>query len=105
METMVENRRQERTDLNWPVSVWMPECNRFFNGISANISKSGVLMNMPIATPVKVGNIVELNFPRTKSLAEEKGSYSRIKSGKVVRIDRNNVVVDAKVEVAVVFDS
>ena len=42
METsVIEQRKDARSDLAWPVSVWLPEANRFFNGKSINISKSG----------------------------------------------------------------
>jgi hypothetical protein len=37
------------------------------------------------------------------ALAERKGSYSRIKSGKVVRVEREDVPVDASIGVAVEF--
>ncbi len=105
METVVEQRHEQRTELLWPVSVWLPEANRFFNGQSANISKTGVFVEMPMTTPVREGNVVEMNFPRTTSLAEKKGSYARIKSGKVVRVERSSLLSDARVGVAVHFDS
>ena len=103
METLVENRKNSRTDLSWPVSVWLPEANRFFNGRSANISKSGVLVEMPLTVPVQKGHTLEMNFPRTQELAEEKGGFSRIKSGKVVRVERKNMLEDARISVAVQF--
>src|SRR5512133_1426250 len=65
METLVEQRRERRTDFSWPVSVWLPEADRFFNGRRANISKTGALVNVPLSTPAREGSIVELNFPRT----------------------------------------
>jgi hypothetical protein len=83
--------------------MWLPEANRFFNGRSANISKTGAMVTMPLSTPVKEGHIVEMNFPRTGILAMQKGSYARIKSGKVVRVDRNSVLDDACIGVAVQF--
>ena len=103
MGTMVEQRADNRTDLAWPVSMWLPEANRFFNGRSANISRTGVMVAMPMKTPVKEGHIVEINFPRTNALALQKGSYARIKSGKVVRIDRKSMVQSASIGVAVQF--
>ena len=73
MEAISEQRTQPRTDLTWPVSVWLPQCNRFFNARTANISSGGLLAKMPVTTPVKEGSIVEVNLPRTHSLAKEKG--------------------------------
>lgn len=104
METLVEQRREERTDLAWPVSVWLPEANRFFNGRSANISKVGVYIRVPIVTPVRPGSVVELNFPRTDTLAQEKGQYARIKKGCVVRVDRQNTLDDASIGLGIAFE-
>ena len=103
METLIEQRKENRTEISWPVSVWLPEANRFFNGKSSNISKTGTLVMVPMTTPIRMGNIVEVNFPRTETLAKEKGSFARIKSGKVVRIERKNVLSDAKIGVAIEF--
>ena len=76
METVVDQRKHNRTNLNWPVSVWLPQANRFFNGRSTNISKTGVLVSLPMTTPVRLGHKVEINFPRTTTLAREKGQFA-----------------------------
>jgi hypothetical protein len=104
METAVEQRKERRTDLVWPVSVWLPEAGRFFNGRSANISKVGVFITVPITTPIRAGSIVELNFPRTDVLASEKGQYARIKKGRVVRVDRQGTLDDANIGVGIAFE-
>ncbi len=102
-ETLVENRRDSRTTLNWPVSVWLPEANRFFNGRSCNVSKTGVFLRLSLTAPIRSGHIVELNFPRTPDLAKEKGQFARIKKGKVVRIDRKNMLETAEIGVGIAF--
>ena len=104
METLTEQRKQTRTNLSWPVSLWLPNANRFFNGRSHNISKTGVFVTLPMTTPVRAGHVVEINFPRTTTLAKEKGQFARIKSGKVVRVDRANTLKDANIGVAVAFE-
>ena len=104
METLIEQRRDIRTDLCWPVSLWLPDANRFFNGQSSNISKTGVLITLPMTVPVKAGNTVEINFPRTEALAKEKGRFARIKSGKVVRIERKDMLKNANIGVAIAFE-
>lgn len=104
METLIEQREEARSNLSWPVSIWIPEANRFFNGRSANISKKGVLIKVPMTMPVRLGHVVEINFPRTAALAEEKGQFARIKSGKVVRVDRKNMLKSAEIGVAVSFN-
>ena len=104
METVVEQRKDVRTDLSWPVSIWMPEANRFFNGRSFNISKTGVFLTAPLTTPIHKDHIVEINFPRTTSLAKEKGQFARIKTGRVVRVERRNMLEDANIGIAVHFE-
>ncbi len=104
METLIEQRKEARSNLSWPVSVWIPEANRFFNGRSANISKKGVFITVPMTIPVRLGHVVEINFPRTVTLAKEKGQFARIKTGKVVRVDRKNMLKSAEIGVAVSFN-
>jgi hypothetical protein len=104
METLIEQRITDRTTLSWPVSIWLPEANRFFNGRSSNISKTGVFVLVPMTAPIRAGHTVEINFPRTVALAKEKGQFARIKSGKVVRVERRNMLKDANIGVAVQFD-
>ena len=104
METLIEQRKDARTAVSWPVSVWLPEANRFFNGRSSNISKTGVFVTVPITMPVRLGHTVEINFPRTVTLAKQKGQFARIKSGKVVRVDRKNMLKDASIGVAIAFE-
>jgi hypothetical protein len=44
-----------------------------------------------------------MNFPRTTTLAQEKGQYARIKSGQVVRVERKDMLKTAKIGVALAF--
>jgi len=101
----VEQRKNIRTQVAWPVSVWLPEANKFFNGRSTNISSSGVLVRVPATTPLRAGHVVELNFPRTMALAKRKGSFARIKSGRVVRVERGEVLEDATIGIGIVFEA
>ena len=103
MQATVEQRTESRNQVSWPVSVWMPEANRFFHGRSCNISRTGVFITLPVATPIRPGHTVELNFPRTEALAKEKGQFARIKTGKVVRVERNNLLENAEIGVGIAF--
>ena len=103
LETSVENRKFNRTDLSWPVSLWLPEANRFFNGRTINVAKGGVLLSLPMSVPIRPGHVVEINFPRTMSLAKKKGQFARIKSGKILRVERDSLTNDATIGVAVQF--
>jgi hypothetical protein len=104
MQTLIEQRTDSRNKVAWPVSVWIPQANRFFNGRSCNISRTGVFITLPLTTPIQAGHTVELNFPRTESLAQEKGQFARIKCGKVVRVDRNNLLENAEIGVGIAFN-
>ena len=104
METIVEQRKDTRTNITWPVSIWLPEASRFFNGQSSNISKTGVFVTLPLTTPIREGHLVEMNFPRTTPLAKEKGGFARIKGGKVLRVERRNMIRDANIGVAIQFE-
>ena len=104
MGTSVEQRKERRTDLAWPVSVWLPEASRFFNGRSANISKVGAFVTVPMTTPVRRGSAVELNFPRTDALAERKGQFARIRRGRVVRVDRKATLEEATIGLGIAFE-
>lgn len=104
METaVVEQRKDTRSDLIWPVSIWLPQANRFFNGKSANVSKGGAYLTLPMTAPVRVGHEIEVNFPRTKGLAKKKGQYARIKCGKVLRVERKQMLKNATIGCAVQF--
>jgi len=104
MQATLEQRTENRNSVSWPVSVWMPDANRFFYGRSCNISRTGVFITLPVTTPIQTGTEVELNFPRTQTLAKEKGQYARIKTGRVVRIDRENLLENAEVGVGIAFN-
>jgi hypothetical protein len=103
METLVEQRKEARTTLSWPVSIWLPEASRFFNGRSANVSKAGAFLSVPVPAPFRTGHVVEVNFPRTEALAQERGSFARIKSGKVVRVERQHMLKDGNIGIAIAF--
>ena len=102
--TTVEQRQEIRQDLSWPISIWLPEANRFFNGKSINVSKGGAFISVPMTTPVASGNEIEINFPRTQTLAKEKGQYARIKNAKVLRVDRKQMLSSGTIGIAVEFD-
>ena len=103
MQAIAEQRKENRSTLAWPVSVWLPEANRFFNGRSCNVSKTGVFVKLPLTAPLRSGHIVEMNFPRTTDLAKEKGKFARIKKGKVVRIELKNMLETAEIGVGIAF--
>jgi len=104
MEAVLEQRTEARSTIAWPVSVWLADANRFFNGCSANVSRTGAYIKVPMTTPVRAGQIVEINFPRSQALAMEKGQFARIKTGTVVRVERNGMLENAEIGVAVSFN-
>jgi hypothetical protein len=104
MQALVEQRKDSRSSVSWPVSVWIPEANRFVTGRSCNISRTGVFVTLPVTAPIRTGHLVELNFPRTEVLAKEKGQCARIKSGRIVRVDRTNLLENAEIGVGIAFE-
>lgn len=104
MEAVIEQRKESRTNVSWPVSVWLPSANRFFNGRSSNISKIGVFITVPMTMPIQPGNMVEVNFPRSVALAKQKGQFARIKRGRVVRVERVNILKDGNIGVGIAFE-
>ena len=104
MQTLVEQRKQTRSNVSWPVSIWIPQANRFVVGRSCNVSKTGAFVTLPVTAPVRTGHFVELNFPRTETLAKEKGQFARIKRGKIVRVDRENMLENAEIGVGIAFE-
>ena len=104
MQALTEQRKDIRSNVSWPVSVWIPEANRFVIGRSCNISKTGVYIVLPITAPVRSGRMVEVNFPRTEALAKEKGQFARIKRGRIVRVDRTSLLENAEIGVGIAFE-
>jgi hypothetical protein len=88
MVTLADRRQHKRNDIDWPVSVYHPRLGMFINGRSVDVSSGGAKITLPIAAPIKPGQVVELNFPRTTMLARAAGCYSRIKTAVVVRVDK-----------------
>jgi hypothetical protein len=56
-----------------------------------------------MTAPVRPGLEIEVNFPRTTSLARQKGQYARIKLGKVLRVERTEVLHNGTIGLAVQF--
>ena len=104
MQAVIEQRKETRSNVSWPVSVWIPEANRFVIGRSCNVSKTGVFVTLPLTAPIRTGRRVELNFPRTEGLAQEKGQFARIKGGRIIRVDRKNLLENAEIGVGIAFE-
>ena len=103
MVRAIEQRSSERNDVSWPVSVWNPKADRFFNGRSVNVSSEGALISLPLQTPVCEGQDIEINFPRTEAIAKHKGCYARVKTARVVRIDRSDTLNKAAIKIGLQF--
>ncbi len=98
-----EQRQSKRSIIKWPVSVWHPKASRFFNGRSVNVSKQGALVELPMKTPVQIGQFLEINMPRHEELSRIEGQDARIKKAKVIRIDRNDALESTLVKVGLEF--
>jgi hypothetical protein len=103
MVLALERRSTSRYDLRWPVSMWHPEAEQFFHVQSVNISRNGAMLRVGIKTPLQLGQVVELNFPRTKALASQHGCFARNKLARVVRVDELDYFFAGEVAVALEF--
>lgn len=99
-----DQRASERSSVNWPVSIWHPKASKFFNGRSVNVSSVGALVTMPMKVPVCEGQELEVNFPRTESLAKDKGRFARIKTARVVWVDRSDSLKSTNINVGLKFN-
>ena len=101
---MKEKRKAPRSEFAWPVSAWLPEHSCFYNGRTVNISRLGATITLPLGTPISVGVMIELNFPRTAALAKRFGQAGRIKVATIKRIQRDDSLsINNSVAVAVEF--
>ena len=105
MVSAYEQRQTERSAVQWPVSIWHPKAARFFNGRSVNVSTGGALVVLPMKAPLREGQDLEINFPRSETLAKDKGGFARVKSAHVVRIDRTDSLMSATVKVGLAFSN
>ena len=102
--TTVEQRQEIRQDLSWPISIWLPEANRFFNGKSVNVSKGGAFISVPMTIPVAAGNEIEINFPRTLIEAKAAEFQFTQQEARVLRVDRKQMLHEGSIGIAVEFD-
>ncbi len=87
---MKEKRKALRSEFAWPVSIWLGNYSRFYNGRMVNISRLGAMFTLPLETPISAGEALEINFPRTATLAKRKGQAGRIKVATVKRVQRDD---------------
>jgi hypothetical protein len=83
--------------------MWHPEAEAFFHVQSVNISRAGAMLRISGKTPVRLGEVVELNFPRTKALASQHGCFARNKLARVVRVDETDFFFAGELAVAFEF--
>ena len=91
VEAGIENRKSVRTNLKWPVSLWLPEVKRFYSGTAVNIAEGGVMIKLSVPAPIQAGSLVEINLPRTTSLTKKKDRFGRLKIAKVLRVQRESI--------------
>ena len=105
MTCTYEQRNAQRKVVNWPVSVWHPQAERFFNGRSANISSGGTLLLLPMKAPIREGQEIEINFPHDDNLDLQDDKETYVKKARVVRVDRAEAVHSATIKVGLEFDT
>ena len=95
---MNEKRKADRHEFAWPVCVWLPNANHFYEGRNINVSRTGAMVSWSIVCPVSISDTIEINFPRTAMLAKKYGQAGRIKVGIVKRVKRESDIALVAVE-------
>jgi len=102
MVTQDDRRTAKRYPLQWQVCLWHEASKRFFSGTSANISRTGALLYMPLTAPINLNEKVEVNFP-SPQLPESDRYPAKTFSAKVVRVNRPQSILQGRQAVALQF--
>lgn len=97
-----ERRQDQRYPLSTNVNFLHGPSNREFPGRCVDISKGGMLMYVPVATPVKVGQPLRLSVGSVNR-PEFAGLSEKPVPGAIVRVDRHCLLEEGYVAVGVRF--
>jgi hypothetical protein len=81
-----ERRRGLRIKQTRPVKLYDPRTSRYFPGQTADISASGLRLNLPLSSPIIPGNTLSLHIASNSSFASKR----QMIEAKVIWMQRNN---------------
>ena len=100
--TSAERRMDRRYPLSTSVNFFHGPSNREFPARCVDVSRGGMLMYVPVSTPVKVGQPLRLNVGSV-SRPEFAGLSEKPMDGTIARVDRHRMLEEGYVAVGVRF--
>src|SRR5947209_5884089 len=88
-----ERRRGLRIRQHRPIKIFEPTTHRYFGGQTEDVSATGLRIELPRATPVQIGNLVNVHVglsERGESLANRR----QMIPARVVWVDRSRALRD-----------
>jgi len=99
-----DRRKNKRIILEIPISAWVPAANKFYNGRTLNVSRSGALIKCIRGLPIKPGDQIEINFALTRPKANVVVSFTRVMNCRVTRKFQQNIKQSGNFIFAVCFE-
>jgi hypothetical protein len=98
----LEKRAAQRQPTHEPFAVWHPQAGRWFSARGDNISQSGILISLPLRTPLRKGQCLEISS-QMNSTDHSTIDENPVRSARVVRIDRRDSITTSCIKVALNF--
>lgn len=97
-----ERRRGLRVRQSRPIKVYEPSAARYFGGQTADISSTGLRIELPVATPIRPGRLLNVHVGLS---ADGQGLANRrqMMPAKVVWIDRSRAMQSGRMTAGVEF--
>jgi hypothetical protein len=84
----IERRRGLRIRQNRPVKVLEPTSARYFGGQTADISSTGLRIELPLSAPILIGKVLSLHLG-SDGCGQPLGSRGRMIPARVVWVNRS----------------
>ena|SRR5947209_6737288 len=82
-----ERRRGLRIRQNRPIKIFEPTTHRYFGGQTQDVSATGLRIELPRATPVRIGNLVNVHVGLSEK-GEALANRRQMIPARIVWIDR-----------------
>jgi hypothetical protein len=97
-----ERRRGLRVRQNRPIKLFEPTTSRYFGGQTEDVSATGLRVELPAYTPVRVGEVVNIHVGLSES-GQALANRRQMLAARVVWVHRDIGRLDAKLEAGVEF--
>jgi hypothetical protein len=102
--TGAERRRGLRIRQQRPIKIFEPTSHRYFGGQTRDVSATGLRIELPRATPVRIGNMVNVHVGLSEK-GEALANRRQMIPARVVWIDRSEEMKTTRVTAGVEFIS